>query len=163
MAEPNQLNGIAHDDRTPCNRLLARPKLQRTVICDVREIGVRRQQCEIVADTQLRYQRVDRSALDTSPPAFGTQRSCGHMILTVRYQQWKRCESLDDLIARFRTGKSLQELLHDQPGGDDSIASFQGTRESLDLRAPRRPVSAQQQRPDTRIDEETQRRDLSFL
>jgi hypothetical protein len=85
------------------------------------------------------------------------------MILPVRHEQRKRREPIHDLIARFGTGKALEQLLKNESRGDDAFSRFQRTDERPHLGDVSRLIAPHKQRPNARIDEQAQRRALSFL
>jgi hypothetical protein len=46
------------------------------------------------------------------------------MVLAIRTEKRQRTEALDEVFARPRAGKALQQLLQDPTRGDDSVATF---------------------------------------
>lgn len=62
----------------------------------VREVPVRGEQHEIVANAKLSEQRVDRSDLDATPAASVPQGGCSDVILAVRLEERQNRETLHD-------------------------------------------------------------------
>jgi hypothetical protein len=77
------------------------------------EIDVSGQQSQLVTNTQLSQQCVNRPCLDTTRTAKISQFRGGNMIIPVRAQKRKCGEALDDLLFGFGSGETLQELLED--------------------------------------------------
>ena len=98
------------------------------------EVVVGRQQFEVVPETQLRQKRIDRSDLDSSAATFVAQGRGLDVILTIRHDQRQRRETVQDLIARLRASKPLQDFLQYEPGGVDGFPSPQRSDESTHLR-----------------------------
>lgn len=133
------------------------------MICHEPENTVRREQRQLVTHAQLRQQHVDSADLHTALPTNGAKLRCRNVILPIGNDQRKRRESLDDLLVRLRTGEALEQLLKHEPGRDHAFSRLQSADEPTDLGNVGRLIASQQQRPDARIDEEAQRRALSFL
>ena len=102
-----------------------RPHAQAAVRRSELEIVVGAQQRQIVSNAQLRQQRVDRADLNTCSAASVAQLGGCYMVFAIRLQQRKRCEALDDLLARFRPVESLKQLLENHAGRDDDISAHQ--------------------------------------
>ena len=66
-------------------------------------------------------------------------------------------EPLQDLLAPFRTAKTLQQLLNDQPGREHRLPVLRGKGECADFRNRRYRIAPERQRPHAGIDEEVQR------
>ena len=98
------------------------------------EVVISCQQFEVVPETQLRQKRIDRSDLDSSAATFVAQGSGVDVILTIRHDQRQRRETVQDLIARLRAGKPLQDFLQYEPGRVDGFPCSQCRDESTHLR-----------------------------
>lgn len=127
------------------------------------EIPVCRKHRQSVPDTELCKQCVDRAYLQASLPAMIAQDSSCNVVIPIRDQQRERREMPDDLVVRFRAGETLEKFLEYQSRRHHPVAALQRTFEGTDFSDVFRPVAAQQQRPDTRVDEQAHRRDLSLL
>jgi len=114
-------------------------------------------------DTELRDQSIDRSALNTAFATIVPQSRCRNVVLAIRCQQWKRRKSIDDLFSRLRTRESLEKFLQHETGRDYAFSALQSTPKPRNLRHVNWLIASQEQRPNTRIDEQAQPRDLSFL
>ena len=80
-------------------------------------------------NAQLSEQRVDRADLDACPAACVAKISGCDMVFAIRLQQGKRCEALNDLCPRLRSGESLKQFLKNQAGRDDDIGAYEGVLE----------------------------------
>jgi hypothetical protein len=119
----------------------------------VREVRVRGEHRQFVVDAKLCEKCVDRPDLDTASSAKIPQLGCLDVVLSTRQQKRQRGESFDDCIPRGGSGKSLKQLLEDQPGRGHLLAAIERLAESLYLRVPDAVVAPQCKRPDTRVDE----------
>ena len=70
---------------------------------NVLKVRIGRQQYELMADTQLSDQSVDRACVNPALAAAIAELGCGDMIFTVRNKERKRSEVLDDVNSGFRT------------------------------------------------------------
>ena len=136
--------------------LSALPKSQGRVLRYVLEIRVGGEQDELIPDTQLGNQGVDRTGLNTSPAALISKFRRGDMIFPLRGQHWKSSEVLDDLKSGLGTREPLEQLLKYEPGGDDPITSVDCADESPQVRRIVRLVPPQKQRPHAGIYEQSQ-------
>ena len=127
------------------------------------EIVVGRQQGKLMANAELRQNGIDRAKLQTGATTAISEFRRIDVILAVGRQKWQDCESVDDVFARPRAGKSLQQFLQDQPGGQDSIATFEGIAQRRYLRGRRDLVASKGKRPHAGIDEQAHRRVRSTL
>ena len=100
---------------------------------DADEVLVGGQQRQLVAQAELRQDRVDGSNLEPGPPAPIAQLRRFDVVLAIRRQQWKRCEAFDDLLACTRSGEPLQEILQHQARRHDSLTAFKSSLEHVDL------------------------------
>ncbi len=99
------------------------------------DVVVGRQQGKLVANAELRKDGIDRANLQTGATTAISQFRRIDVILAVGRQQGQGCETIDDVFARTRPGKSLQQFLQYQPGGKDRIATIQGCAQRAHLRA----------------------------
>ena len=115
------------------------------MLCDVLKIRVSREQYELVSDTQLSNQSINRTGLNPAPAAFVSQLCCGVMIFSVRRQERKGTEVFDDLKSDLGTGEPLEQFLKYQPGRENPVPSLNCANECRDLRKVARLVPAQEQ------------------
>jgi hypothetical protein len=127
------------------------------------EIVVGRQQGERMADTELRQNGVDGTYLQTGPATAVSQFRRIDVILPVRGQERQGCEPVDNVFARARTGKSLQQFLQNESGGQDSCATFKGIAQRSYLRSWRSSIAPEGERPHAGVDEQAHRRERSAL
>jgi hypothetical protein len=118
------------------------------------EVVVCAQERQIVPNAQLRKQRVDRADLHACSAARIAEISGCDMIFSIRQQQGKRCEALDDLCTGLRSGESLKQFLENQAGRDDDVGSQQGIFEQMNFRLRARGVATQGERPNARVDKQ---------
>ena len=130
---------------------------------DVAKVSIGRQHRQIVAETELRQQRIDRTDLNAASPASVSQFGSFYVVAPVGNQQRQRREPIEDLRPVARSGEALQKLLQNEPGGDEFLAGFDGTDQfaSFDCRNGR--VAPKGERPDTGINKDAQRRERSDL
>ena len=83
------------------------------------EISVRTQHEKLMSHTKLSKQRIDRSDLQALAPATVAKVCRGDVIFALWNDQRQGSESIEDLLSRFRSVESLQNLLKDQAGGED--------------------------------------------
>ena len=127
------------------------------------EIPVGGEHRELVADAQLGQERIDGPDLQ-APPAAGVPQMGGvDVIPPIGDQERKVAEAFDDPISGSGAAEPLEQLLEDEPRGEDRLSGFQRPREFRHLRSRIRYVASQGERPDAGIDEEAQSRDLSDL
>jgi hypothetical protein len=107
------------------------------------EVLVRRQQYEVMADTELREQRVDGPNLDALFPAVVAQTRSRHVVLAVRDDHRNRRKSIHDLLLGLRTVKPLEQLLKDEPGCNHALAGLQSTDQRVRRRVFGRLISTQ--------------------
>jgi len=116
-----------------------------------------------VSDAELGNQGIDRSDLNpgsaTLIPKFGRS----YMIFTVRLQQRQRCEPLDNLRNGLRPREPLEQLLKDQPRGDNNFGVRQRLFEHLNLGLGSDCVPTQREGPDARVDKKRHVRERSAL
>ena len=109
-------------------------------------------------NAQLGEQRVDRADLDTCSATLFPELGRCDVVLAIRLQQRKRCEALDDLLARLWPRESLKQFLENHSRRDDDIGAHERVFELLNFRLSARSIAAQGKRPDARVYE--QRHDL---
>jgi hypothetical protein len=139
------------------------PYPQWTMRRESGEVVIRGQECQPVAHTQLREQGVDSADLSARAAAQVPQVCRFYVILSVRNEKRQRSKALDDVLASFRPGESLEELLQDEAGGNYDFGPFEGSSQQVNLRHAGRSVSAKGERPDARVDEQTHRRARAAL
>jgi hypothetical protein len=130
---------------------------------DIAKVPIDRQYREVVVETELRQQRIDRADLNAAASAFVSQSGRVHMVEPVRNEQRQRSEPIEDLLAIPRSGKALQNLLQNQSGGHEFLAGFDGTDQFASFVRRGGWVAPERQRPDAGIDKEAQPRERSAL
>jgi hypothetical protein len=98
-----------------------------------REVVVRRQQLQVVADAKLREQRVDRADLNASASALITQVSCADVVFAIRDDKRQRSKPLDDVSVRAGPVEALQKLLQNEPGGHHEFGATERIAECHDF------------------------------
>ena len=139
------------------------PNLKLAVLGGVDKVVVRREQCELVSDAELRKQRVDGAELNASSAAGVAQLCRGDVILTVGVHPSEGSESFDDLLFGGRSSEALEEFLEDQACCDHERFAEQSISQRLNLWFGSLYVPAKPQRPDAGIDEQTHDRLRSAL
>ena len=91
----------------------------------VGEILVRGEQRQLVADTDLGDQGVDRSDLHAAAAAGCAECSGVDMVLSIGLYQRQRGKAIDDLWARLGAGKTLQQFLENEARRHDSLRTEQ--------------------------------------
>lgn len=130
----------------------------------MREVFVRREQGQAVANAELGEQGVDGAELNTRLAADVAQARRLDVVLSIGLNQRQGCEALDDPGPIPGARESLQELLQDQARGDDHLGTEQRLLQLVHLGTRRFDVPAQSQGPDARVDQESHwRRDRSAL
>ena len=77
-----------------------------------------------MANAHLRQNGIDRANLQTGATTAIAQFRRGDVILPVGREKRQGCEPIDDVLARPRAGKSLQQFLQDETGDHDGLAAF---------------------------------------
>lgn len=130
----------------------------------MREVFVRREQGQAVANAELGEQGVDGAELNTRLAADVAQARRLDVVLSIGLNQRQGCEALDDPGPIPGARESLQELLQDQARGDDHLGTEQRLLQLVHLGTRRFDVPAQSQGPDARVDQESHwRRDRPAL
>ena len=75
---------------------------------DPREVRVRRQQCELVADAERGQERVDRPDLHAAAPATVTDLRRSNVVRAIGKEERQRREALDDAVALPWPMKALE-------------------------------------------------------
>jgi hypothetical protein len=110
-------------DSLPARR---RPNLQSAVSRSEHKVAVGRQQLQLVTHAELRNDGVNGADLQPGATASIAQ-VCGvDVILPVRRQKRQGGESVNDVFARTRAGKSLQQFLQDGTCDHDGSAAVEG-------------------------------------
>ena len=120
---------------------------------DIAKVSVCRQHRKVVAETELRQQRIDGADLNAAAPAGVSQLGRLDMVAPVRNQQRQRGEAIEDLRAVPRSREALQKLLKNEPGGHEFLAHLDGTDQLPSFVGRCRRVTSEGQRPDAGIDE----------
>ena len=86
---------------------------------DVLKILIRTKQSQVVTNTQLRDQYINRAHLKPSSAAGIAKSGRGDVVLAIGYEERQAGEVLEDLVARLGSREALQQLLKHQACGDD--------------------------------------------
>jgi len=121
------------------------------------------QQDKLVADAEMRDERVDRPDLHAGPSARVSDACRANMVFAVWLDQCERREPLDDLRACLGARKALEQLLQDEACCHDDVGSGKRFLECLHLRFFNLDIASEGERPDARIDEERHLRERSAL
>lgn len=142
---------------------LWRPAFEWLVLGDPRESGVRREQAQFVADAELGEDRVDGGYLDAA--LAGAVAKLGRLVMVVPIgaQEGEGREARHDRPLIAGPVEALKQLLVDEPCGRDQLSLRERALEGAHLGRVGRPVAAQGQGPDARVDEEAQPRERSRL
>ncbi len=92
----------------------------------VLEIAVRRKHDEIVADRELREERIDSPQLDTFAPADVSELGRSNVVLQMGSDHWEGRETLNDGVALLGAAKSLKQLLQDETSREDGLSTEEG-------------------------------------
>ena len=85
------------------------------------EVLIAREQFEIVLDTELGEQSINRSNLDSAASAMISKFGGMNVIVAVRHDQRHGRKTLQDLRACFRSRETLQKLLQHQSCRNNSF------------------------------------------
>jgi hypothetical protein len=100
-------------------RRLARPDPERRNRGNVLEIPVGTQHDKLVPDAELDEQGIDRPYLNAATTTIVAKICRGGVIFALGHKQRQRSESIKNLLSRFRSAESLQDLLENQACGED--------------------------------------------
>lgn len=109
------------------------------------KVCIRGQHCQLVLDTELRKQGINRANLYTVASTEVSQFSGFDVILSARHKEWQRGESLQNRISRRWSSKPLKQLLKNQTGGDNLFSSDQRLSKRIELRTVRWHAASQGQ------------------
>ena len=139
------------------------PELQGALLRDVAKIVVGRKHREVVSETKLREERIDRSGLDASAPAAIAQGGGFDVIRAIRHNERDRGEAIQYLRPCLRAQETLQELLENEACSENYLVSLDGPDKRLHLTRRRRRLAPKGERPDAGIDEQAHLRLRSAL
>jgi len=105
------------------------PKFERRKASHPNEIPVGCKHHQIMTDAQLRQKRIDRSDPQAGASTAISQRRGLDMIFAVRRQEWKRGESIRDLLLGAWSDEALQELLEHEAGCYDLLSNLDRSRQ----------------------------------
>lgn len=125
---------------------------------DVAEIAVRRQHREIMAQAELRQERVDGADLRARPTTAIAQLGGLNMVPSVRRDKRQGREPIENLRSRLGSGESLQQLLQDQTGCQNHVLAVQSAPQGGGLRRLRWAIPAEREGPHAGVNEEVQSR-----
>lgn len=130
---------------------------------NIPEVLISGEKRQIVADTKLRYERVDCPGLHANPSARIAQRGRCNVVVAIRNEKWQRREVLEYLIPGFGSYKTLEQFLEHQTRRDHRLALRERVVQRGHVNAVALSVAAKGQRPDAGICEESHPRDRSDL
>jgi hypothetical protein len=143
--------------------LRERPKRQGGMSGHALEVAVGAEQLQFPVNAKLGQQGIDGPHLQSQAPALIAKLCRTNVVVSVRNDVGKRAESLDDLLAGSRTGKTLEQFLEYETGCEDELSCPQCLRQSTEMRQIGWRVAPQRQRPYARVDEQTHSRERSVL
>jgi len=114
-------------------------------------------------DTEPCEESIDRSDLNASAAAFVAQLRSFDVIIAIGHQERERGKAVEYLRARFRSGKSLKQLLQYEPCGQKRLSALDAADQFLHFRLLRRNIAPESQRPDARVHEDVHLRVRSRL
>ena len=103
------------------------------MLCDAREVGIRREQSELVANAELGEDRVDGADLNPATPSPIAQLRGLEVVVAIGRQEGQGAEARRDRLLVTGPLKSLEEFLVDEPRGRDQLTAREGALESGDL------------------------------
>jgi hypothetical protein len=89
------------------------------MVCDALKVVIARQHHQVVADAQLRQESIDRANLNAMTAACVADVSGFDVIGSIRHEEGKGGEPLQNLLTRFGSRKPLQQLLQHQARRQD--------------------------------------------
>ena len=78
------------------------------MVCCTLKIPITRKHQQVVADAQLRQERIDRACLNAMTTARVAKRRGFNMIGSVRHEEGKCGEPIQNLLTRFWSREALQ-------------------------------------------------------
>ena len=133
------------------------------MIGDAPEIFVGREHRQPMVNAELGQESVDRADLHAGAATGIAQRRRVDVIVAVRHEEWHCGKSIQDLRARARPRKALQQLLQDKTGRKNIFAALDRAKESACLRRVGGRIASERERPHAGIDEQAQSRPRSVL
>lgn len=152
-AVPVQPFTASNGARSP-SALLRTPSPKRLMRGEVGEIGVRREQLQLVTNAELRKQRVDRANLDASPARTVSDLCSLKVIVAVGCHERQGGKARDDCFMSTGSAEALEQLLIDESSRHHELACGQGSLQSAHLGEICRRIAAERKRPHARVDEE---------
>lgn len=119
-----------------------RPNLQCCMFCNMAEILIGCQHCQVIAQAELRQQRVDRPDLHTFAAALIAQFRRMNVVVAIRHDQRQGGKPLDDLVPALGAGETLQNFLEHEAGGEKRLTGFERPDQHCDFGASNRAVLA---------------------
>ncbi|HYM59695.1 MAG TPA: hypothetical protein VEZ11_02250 [Thermoanaerobaculia bacterium] len=127
------------------------------------KIPVRTQHDKLVPDAESGKESISRADLEPAAATVVAKVCRGDVIIALWHDQRQRTESIEDLLSRFGATKSLQNLLENQPRGEDRSFVLKSVCQEVHAGMAVTLITAQCKRPDTGINEELQFRDRAAL
>lgn len=121
------------------------------------EVVICCQQRQVVALAELDEQGIDGADLDTPAAAGITDVRRCNVVLLVGLEKGKDGEALHELVLIAGASETLQHFLEHQSRGEDLRGPLESGTEGADLRGALLAITAESQRPDRRIDQQTHR------
>ena len=129
----------------------------------MREVTIRSQWREAVADAKLSDQRINGPGLH-APPATAISKFSGQdVILPVGRDQRNAAESLDQDLRLLWPAEPLQQLLQNKTSGLERLSGFEGMLQDADICHIRHMIAPQGKRPNGGVDKQRHLRDRSAL
>ena len=117
------------------------------------EIPVVREEIQIVPDRKLGEQGIDCLNLDSPLPASALDDGGFGVVRQVRDDEGKARETFKQAFALLGSAKALQQLLYDEPRGEQQVSPIDESCQRL-YDIARWFMAAQRERPDTGIDQD---------
>jgi hypothetical protein len=101
------------------------PEIQRLVFGDTGEVPVRRQHGEIMPNTELREERIDRPDLHAASATGVSKSGRRNVVIPVGHEKRQSCETSDDAIARAGSPEALKQFLENEARRKDGLTGLQ--------------------------------------
>lgn len=118
---------------------------------------------QVMAHTERGQECIDGANLHPRAPAAIPQARRSNMIVAVGNEERDRGKSIQDVLACLGARKALKNFLENEPRRDNRLSGFDGANERTDLSRRSRRIAPKCERPDARVDEESQSRLRSAL
>src|SRR5947209_16057071 len=106
------------------------------------EIAVGTEHREVVPDTELREERIDRSDLKAAPAALVAKVGSGDVVFALWHDERQRGEPIEDLCSRFRAAEPLEKFLKDQASRENRSLALKRVCEEVEIWVAVLPIPA---------------------